>query len=155
MLPLTVRHCCSLEPSQHMTRCMHLGLVVCCQCTCGSRTSHIHCFTCNCSSCFGSTRARCCMSKCTVPPSTSFRCQCTYCSRSKMWSRGQGKGSCREEPGMLPSWGAHHLSMPHHSCGMISTRLRLLAMAMAVRTCTTTATTCCLPLTTLGGVSVH
>jgi hypothetical protein len=36
---------------------------------------------------------------------------------------------------MLPSWGAHQRSMPHHSCGITSVRFRLLAIAMAVRTC--------------------
>lgn len=83
---------------------------------------------------------------CSRPNSTKsqkpLNSQSTYCSRSKMWSKGQGKGSCREEPGMLPSWGAHHLSMPHHSCGMISVRFRLLAIAMAMRTCNTTTTAC-------------
>jgi len=42
----------------------------------------------------------------------------SHCSRSKMWSMGHWNGSCREEPGMLPSWGAHQRSMPHHSWGI-------------------------------------
>lgn len=54
-----------------------------------------------------------------------------------MWSIGHWNGSCREEPGMLLSWGAHQRSMPHHSCGITRVRFRLLAIAMAVRTCHT------------------
>ena len=45
---------------------------------------------------------------------------------------------------MLPSWGAHQRSMPHHSSGITSVRFRLLAIAMAVRTCHT-PTLSCLP----------
>ena len=65
-----------------------------------------------------------------------------HCSRSNMWSIGHWNGSCREEPGMLPSWGAHQRSMPHHSCGITSVRFRLLAIAMAVRTCCTPQLSC-------------
>ena len=43
---------------------------------------------------------------------------------------------------MLPSWGAHQRSMPHHSCGITSVRFRLLAIAMAVRTCHTPKPSC-------------
>ena len=48
---------------------------------------------------------------------------------------GQGKGKARLDPGMLPSWGAHHRSMPHHSCGMTNVLPKLLAMAIAFRIC--------------------
>ena len=54
-----------------------------------------------------------------------------------MWSMGHWKGSCKEEPGMLPSCGAHHRSMPHHSCGITSVRFRAVATAIAARTCIT------------------
>ena len=43
---------------------------------------------------------------------------------------------------MLPSWGAHQRSMPHHSCGITSVRFRLLAIAMAVCTCYTPKLSC-------------
>ena len=58
-----------------------------------------------------------------------------YCSRSRTWSRGQAKGSSRAEPGMMPMWGAHQRSAPHHSWGMTSTRPRAEARAMPMRIC--------------------
>ena len=36
---------------------------------------------------------------------------------------------------MMPMWGAHQRSAPHHSWGMTSTRPRADANAMAMRIC--------------------
>mmetsp|Transcript_13257 Transcript_13257/g.34345 ORF Transcript_13257/g.34345 Transcript_13257/m.34345 type:complete len:350 (-) Transcript_13257:1396-2445(-) len=59
----------------------------------------------------------------------------TICSRSKMWSIGQGKGSWKCEPGMTPECGAHQRSRPHHSSGITSARPSASEMAMPFRTC--------------------
>lgn len=58
--------------------------------------------------------------------------------RSSTWSRGQRKGSSRAEPGMVPVWGAHHRSAPHHMSGITSVLPSTLAIASAFRNCSTT-----------------